>query len=39
MPVTAEVDDYKQRGFGREMGMHALTHYTQTKTVWVDLNQ
>jgi acyl-CoA reductase-like NAD-dependent aldehyde dehydrogenase len=30
---------YKQSGFGREMGMHALEHYTQTKSVFVDLNQ
>jgi len=29
---------YKQSGFGREMSAHALEHYTQTKTVWVDLN-
>jgi acyl-CoA reductase-like NAD-dependent aldehyde dehydrogenase len=29
---------YKQSGFGREMGVHALEHYTQVKTVWVDLN-
>jgi len=29
---------YKQSGFGREMSMHALEHYTQTKTVWVDLS-
>jgi aldehyde dehydrogenase (NAD+) len=29
---------YKQSGFGREMSVHALEHYTQTKTVWVDLN-
>jgi len=28
---------YKQSGFGREMGMHALEHYTQTKSVFVDL--
>jgi acyl-CoA reductase-like NAD-dependent aldehyde dehydrogenase len=28
---------YKQSGFGREMGRHALEHYTQTKSVWVDL--
>jgi aldehyde dehydrogenase (NAD+) len=28
---------YKQSGFGREMSIHALEHYTQTKTVWVDL--
>ncbi len=29
---------YKQSGFGREMGMHALDYYTQLKSVWVDLN-
>jgi len=29
---------YKASGFGREMGAHALEHYTQTKAVWVDLN-
>jgi aldehyde dehydrogenase len=29
---------YKQSGFGREMSMHALEHYTQVKSVWVDLN-
>src|SRR5215208_5528070 len=29
---------YKASGFGREMGSHALEHYTQTKSVWVDLN-
>jgi acyl-CoA reductase-like NAD-dependent aldehyde dehydrogenase len=28
---------YKQSGFGREMSRHALEHYTQLKTVWVDL--
>ena len=28
---------YKQSGFGREMGVHALEHYTQVKSVWVDL--
>ncbi|MBM3464362.1 MAG: aldehyde dehydrogenase family protein, partial [Armatimonadetes bacterium] len=26
---------YKQSGFGREMGMHALESYTQVKSVWV----
>src|SRR5206468_2113913 len=25
-------------GFGREMSAHALEHYTQVKTVWIDLN-
>jgi acyl-CoA reductase-like NAD-dependent aldehyde dehydrogenase len=28
---------YKQSGFGREMGMHALDLYTQIKSVWVNL--
>jgi acyl-CoA reductase-like NAD-dependent aldehyde dehydrogenase len=35
--TAAPFGGYKQSGFGREMGMHALDHYTQTKTVWVDL--
>lgn len=29
---------YKESGFGRELGAAALDMYTQTKTVWVDLN-
>jgi aldehyde dehydrogenase (NAD+) len=29
---------YKQSGFGRELGQHALEHYTQSKSIWVDLN-
>ncbi|MBI4485672.1 MAG: aldehyde dehydrogenase family protein [Acidobacteria bacterium] len=29
----------KQSGFGREMSVHALEHYTQIKSVWVDLNR
>ena len=29
---------YKASGFGREMSAHALEHYTQIKSVWVDLN-
>jgi aldehyde dehydrogenase (NAD+) len=36
--TAAPFGGYKQSGFGREMGMHALDHYTQTKTVWVDLS-
>jgi aldehyde dehydrogenase (NAD+) len=35
--TAASFGGYKQSGFGREMGMHALEHYTQLKTVWVDL--
>jgi betaine-aldehyde dehydrogenase len=29
---------YKQSGYGREMGRHALELYTQVKSVWVDLS-
>jgi aldehyde dehydrogenase (NAD+) len=29
---------YKESGFGRELGSQALDLYTQTKSVWVDLN-
>lgn len=29
---------YKESGFGRELGAHALDLYTQVKSVWVDLN-
>ena len=28
---------YKQSGYGRELGRHALDLYTQVKSVWVDL--
>jgi acyl-CoA reductase-like NAD-dependent aldehyde dehydrogenase len=28
---------YKQSGFGRDLGMHALEGYTQVKNVWIDL--
>jgi acyl-CoA reductase-like NAD-dependent aldehyde dehydrogenase len=36
--TAAAFGGYKQSGFGREMSVHALEHYTQVKTVWVDLN-
>ncbi|HKQ52619.1 MAG TPA: aldehyde dehydrogenase family protein [Pyrinomonadaceae bacterium] len=29
---------FKQSGYGREMGKHALEMYTQVKSVWVDLS-
>ena len=35
--AAASFGGYKQSGFGREMGQHALDYYTQLKTVWVDL--
>jgi acyl-CoA reductase-like NAD-dependent aldehyde dehydrogenase len=37
--TAAPFGGYKQSGYGREMSMHALEHYTQVKSVWVDLNQ
>jgi acyl-CoA reductase-like NAD-dependent aldehyde dehydrogenase len=30
---------YKQSGFGRDLGRHALEQYTQTKSVWVGLDR
>ncbi len=36
--TAAPFGGYKQSGFGREMSAYALEHYTQVKTVWVDLN-
>jgi acyl-CoA reductase-like NAD-dependent aldehyde dehydrogenase len=37
--TAAPFGGYKQSGFGREMSMHALEHYSQVKSVWVDLNR
>jgi acyl-CoA reductase-like NAD-dependent aldehyde dehydrogenase len=34
---AAPFGGYKQSGFGRDLGMHALEQYTQTKTVWIAL--
>ena len=28
---------YKQSGYGREMGHHALNNYLETKSVWVEM--
>ena len=36
--TAAPFGGYKQSGFGREMGQHALESYMQVKTVMVDLN-
>jgi len=34
---AAPFGGYKQSGFGRDLGRHALDNYTETKTVWVSL--
>jgi acyl-CoA reductase-like NAD-dependent aldehyde dehydrogenase len=30
---------YKQSGYGRENGIEVMEHYTQTKSVWVDMQE
>ncbi len=35
--AAAPFGGYKMSGFGRELGMRALEHYTESKTVWVNL--
>jgi acyl-CoA reductase-like NAD-dependent aldehyde dehydrogenase len=30
---------YKQSRYGRENGIEVMEHYTQTKPVWVDLQE
>jgi acyl-CoA reductase-like NAD-dependent aldehyde dehydrogenase len=35
--AAAPFGGYKESGYGRELGVHALEHYTQVKNVWVDL--
>ncbi len=34
---AAPFGGYKQSGFGRDLGSHALEGYTQVKDVWIDL--
>jgi acyl-CoA reductase-like NAD-dependent aldehyde dehydrogenase len=34
---AAPFGGYKQSGFGRDLGIHALDGYTQVKNVWIDL--
>jgi acyl-CoA reductase-like NAD-dependent aldehyde dehydrogenase len=34
---TTSFGGYKQSGFGRELGLHSMDLYTQTKSVWINL--
>ena len=36
--MTSPWGGFKQSGFGRDKGMEALSQYTQTKSVWLDLS-
>ncbi len=37
MDAALPFGGYKSSGFGRELGMHAIEHYTELKTVWLSL--
>ncbi|BBL93417.1 aldehyde dehydrogenase [Thermus thermophilus] len=37
LDATSPWGGYKESGLGREMGRYALEHYTETKSVWVNL--
>jgi aldehyde dehydrogenase (NAD+) len=37
MDAALPFGGYKSSGFGRELGMHALEHYTELKSVWLNL--
>src|SRR5713101_4550640 len=37
MDASLPFGGYKSSGFGRELGMHAIEHYTELKTVWLNL--
>jgi aldehyde dehydrogenase (NAD+) len=37
MDAALPFGGYKSSGFGRELGMHAIEHYTELKTVWLNL--
>lgn len=39
LPVEAPFGGYKQSGFGRELGIGAMDMYTETKNVYVELNE
>jgi aldehyde dehydrogenase (NAD+) len=37
MDASLGFGGYKSSGFGRELGMHSIEHYTELKTVWLNL--
>jgi acyl-CoA reductase-like NAD-dependent aldehyde dehydrogenase len=37
MDAALPFGGYKNSGFGRELGMHAIEHYTEVKTVWLNV--
>jgi aldehyde dehydrogenase (NAD+) len=37
MDAAMPFGGYKSSGLGRELGMNAIEHYTETKTVWMNL--
>ena len=37
MDASLPFGGYKSSGFGRELGAHAMEHYTELKTVWMNL--
>jgi aldehyde dehydrogenase (NAD+) len=37
MDASLPFGGYKSSGFGRELGVHAIEHYTEMKTVWLNM--
>jgi aldehyde dehydrogenase (NAD+) len=37
MDASVPVGGFKSSGIGRELGMHALDHYTEIKSVWLNM--